>query len=212
MKKILSLGLFIIISCSFMVGCNSKITRDEIDEYEEQESTIEFGLKTASEKLDSVVTYSNLIWNTEDKKTIDELYQKMSSNLDYINEVEQKLNKISLDELSNFHNYMVEYKGTTQEKEDNKFMRIKCQYLLAKRKLAYADKIIDLYSDGTLSSEEYDKIKIIEFISDDPSNGSSNENVKKLQQELDKEYFLDSKELYDLYDKLKYMNEEDFNG
>lgn len=212
MKKILSLGLFIIICCSFMVGCNSKMTRDEIDKYEEQESTIEYGLKTASEKLDSVVAYSNLIWNTEDKKTIDDLYQKMSGNLDSINEVEQKLNKISLDELSNFHNYMFEYKGTTQEKEDNKFMRIKCQYLLAKRKLAYADKIIDLYSDGTLSSEEYDKIKIIEFISDDPSNGSSNENVKKLQQELDKEYFLDSKELYELYDKLKYMSEEDLNG
>lgn len=212
MKKILSLGLFIIISCGLMVGCNNKMTRDEINKYEQQETTIEYGLKTASEKFDSVVTYSNLIWNTEDKKTVDELYQKMHSNLDSINEVEQDLNKISLDELSNFHNYMVEYRGTTQEKEDNKFMSMKYQYLLAKRRLAYADKIIDLYSDGTLSSEEYDKIQSIEFISDNPSNGSSNENVKKLQQELDKEYFLDSKELYELYDKLKYMNEEDFNG
>jgi len=212
MKKILSLGLFIIICCGFMVGCNSKMTRDEIDKYEEQESTIEYGLKTASEKFDSVVNYSNLIWDTEDKKTIDELYQKMSSNLDYINEVEKNLNKISLDELSNFHNQMVEYRGTTQEKEDNKFMSVKYQYLLAKRRLAYADKIIDLYSDGTLSEEEYDKIQNIDLLADDQRIRSSNENVKKLQQELDKEYFLDSKELYELYDKLKYMSEEDLNG
>lgn len=212
MKKILSLGLFIIVCCGLMVGCKSKMTRNEINKYEEQELTIEYGLKAASEKLDSVITYSNLIWNTEDEKTIDELYQKMLSNLDFINQVEQDLNEISLDELSNFHNYMVEYRGTTQEKEDNKFMNVKYQYLLAKRTLAYADKIIDLYSDGTLSSEENDKIKIIEFISEDLSNGSSNENVKKLQQELDKEYFLDSKELYELHDKFKYMNEEELDG
>lgn len=212
MKKILSLGLFIIICCSFMVGCNKKITTDEINKYEKQELTIEYGLKASSEKLDSIISYSNLIWNTEDQKTVDELYQKMHDNLDFINQVSKDLNEISLDELSDFHNYMVEYRGTTQEKEDNKFMSVKYQYLLAKRTLAYADKIINLYSDGNLSSEENDKIKIIEFISEDLSNGSSNENVKKLQQELDKEYFLDSKELYELHDKFKYMNEEELDG
>lgn len=76
MKKILSLGLFIIICCGFMVGCKSKMTRDEIYKYEEQENKIEYNLKTASETLSSVITYSYLIWSIEDQKEIDDLYRK----------------------------------------------------------------------------------------------------------------------------------------
>lgn len=211
MKKILSLGILVLICCGFITGCNNKMSRDEISKYEEQETSIKYGLKTASEKFDSVVSYTHKIWITDDEETVNKLYQDMHDNLEMINAIEKDLSKISLDELSDYHNYMVEYKGTTQEKEDNNFMRIKYQYLLAKIRLAYADKIINLYSDGTLSSEEYDQIKNIELLADGQRIRSTSENIKKLQSELDKEYFLDSKELYDLYDKLKYMNEEDFN-
>ncbi|WP_419726217.1 hypothetical protein [Terrisporobacter petrolearius] len=212
MKKILSLGLFIIICGSFMVGCQSKMTRDDIDKYEEQENKIEYNLKTASETLNSVITYSDLIWSIEDQKEIDDLYRKMADNQDTIDQAERDLNKISLNKLLNFHNYMVEYRGTTQEKEDNKFMSMNYQYLLAKRRLAYADKIISLYSDGTLSSDEHDRIQNIDYLSTNYLNDDMNKNIKTLQDELDKEYSLDSKGLSELYGKLRYINEEELNG
>lgn len=211
MKKILSLGLFIIIFCGFMVGCKSKMTRDEIDKYEEQENKIEYNLKIASETLNSVITYSDLIWSIEDQKEIDDLYRKMTNKQDIIDQSERDLNEISLNKLLNFHNYMVEYRGTTQEKEDNKFMSMNYQYLLAKRRLAYADKIISLYSDGTLSSDEHDRIQNIDYLSTNYLNDDMNKKIKTLQDELDKEYSLDSKGLSELYDKLRYINEEELD-
>lgn len=212
MKKILSLGLFMIICCSFMVGCKNEMSRDEIDKYEEQESEIKYCLKTAGETLDSIITYSDLIWSIEDQKEIDDLYSKMTDKQDIIGQAVRNLNEISLNKLLKFHNYMVEYRGTTQEKEDNEFMSMNYQYLLAKRRLAYANEIISLYSDGNLSSEEYDIIQNIDYLSSNYLDDDANKKIKTLQDELDKEYSLDSKELSELYNKLRYTNKEELDG
>lgn len=208
-KKIITLGISLFMAMS-IVGCKNKMSREEIDKYEEQESKIEYCLKTASETLNSVITYSDLIWSIEDQKEIDDLYRKMTDKQDIIDQAIRDLNGISLNKLLKFHNYMVEYRGTTQEKEDNEFMSMNYQYLVAKRQLAYADKIISLYSDGSLSSEEYDIIQNIDYLS---SNYLDDENkkIKTLQDELDKEYSLDSEELSELYNKLRYINKEELD-
>lgn len=208
MKKILSLGLFIIICCSFMIGCSNKMTIDEIDKYEEQENNIKSDLNTSSEILKSIITYSDIIWAIDDQKEIDELYKKMLGKQDLIKETEDDLDRISLNKLLKFHNYMVEYKGTTQEKEDNEFISINYQYLLAKRRLAYSKEIISLYDDGTLSEEEYKKIENINYLSNNYLNDDFKKDIKALQDELDEKYSLDSKTLRELSDKLNKIVEE----
>lgn len=208
MKKILSLGLFIIICCSFMVGCSNKMSIDEIDKYEEQENNIKSDLNTSSEILKSIITYSDIIWAVDDQKEIDELYKKMLGKQDLIKETEDDLDRVSLNKLLKFHNYMVEYKGTTQEKEDNEFISINYQYLLAKRRLAYSKEIISLYDDGTLSEEEYKKIENINYLSNNYLNDDFKKDIKALQDKLDEKYSLDSKTLRELSDKLNKIVEE----
>lgn len=208
MKKILSLGLFMIICCSFMVGCSNKMSIDEIDKYEEQENNIKSDLNTSSEILKSIITYSDIIWAVDDQKEIDELYKKMLGKQDLIKETEDDLDRVSLNKLLKFHNYMVEYKGTTQEKEDNEFISINYQYLLAKRRLAYSKEIISLYDDGTLSEEEYKKIENINYLSNNYLNDDFKKDIKTLQDKLDEKYSLDSKTLRELSDKLNKIVEE----
>lgn len=211
MKKILSLGLILGLCGSLMVGCG-KMSREDIDEYGRQEDSINYNLNNASETLDNIILYSSLIWGIDDQKRIDEFCKKLTNYQKEINELTKDLNKISLDELSKFHDYMVEYKGTTQEEEDIKFMVIKYNFLLAKTKLAFADKIMNLYKDGSLSYEDNEEIKMIESISDDPSYKISDDEAKKIRQELDKDYFLDSKELLELYNKLTNINKGELDG
>lgn len=208
MKKILSLGLFMIICCSFMIGCSNKMSIDEIDKYEEQENNIKSDLNTSSEILKSIITYSDIIWAVDDQKEIDELYKKMLGKQDLIKETEDDLDRVSLNKLLKFHNYMVEYKGTTQEKEDNEFISINYQYLLAKRRLAYSKEIISLYDDGTLSEEEYKKIENINYLSNNYLNDDFKKDIKALQDKLDEKYSLDSKTLRELSDKLNKIVEE----
>lgn len=208
MKKILSLGLFMIICCSFMIGCGNKMSIDEIDKYEEQENNIKSDLNTSSEILKSIITYSDIIWAVDDQKEIDELYKKMLGKQDLIKETEDDLDRVSLNKLLKFHNYMVEYKGTTQEKEDNEFISINYQYLLAKRRLAYSKEIISLYDDGTLSEEEYKKIENINYLSNNYLNDDFKKDIKTLQDKLDEKYSLDSKTLRELSDKLNKIVEE----
>lgn len=212
MYKKLSLGLFIIIFCSFVVGCSNKMSMDEIDGYEERENNIKSDLSTASDILDDIISYSDTIWMTEDQKEIDKIYNNMLEKQDLIKEIEDNLNKIQLNKLEEFHNYMVEYKGTTQEKEDNEFRGINFQYLLAKRRLAYSKEIISLYDDGTLSEEEYGKIEDIDFLSSyylKDDDDTFKKDTRDLQNSLDKKYSLDSKTLRELSDKLDEITSEE---
>lgn len=212
MRRMLSLGLFMIICSSFMVGCSNKMSMDKMDRYKQQESDLESDLESAVDVLDDIIFNSNMIWVTDNQKEIDKEWSKILDKEKSIKKIENNLQKISLNKLLKYHNYMVEYKGTTQEKEDNEFIVANYQYLLIKRKLAYSKEIISLYEDSNLSAKEYEKIEDIKFLSNyflEDDEDEFPKDTKKLQNDLDEKYSLDSKTLRELYDKVVEMEDED---
>lgn len=211
MRRMLSLGLFMIMCSSFMVGCSNKMSMDKIGECEQQENDLESDLESATDIFKSIDINSDIIWSTDDQKEIDKAWGRISDKEESIKEIEDNLKKISLNKLLKYHNHMVEYRGTTQEHEDNEFIRVNYQYLLTKRRLACSKEIISLYDDGNISEEEHNKIIKIGILSClylKYDEDSTMNDVQILQRDLDEKYSLDSKTLRELHYKVEKMEDE----
>lgn len=205
MKKILSLGLFIIICCGFIVGCQSKMSEEEMDNLKNQESLIHSSSTDILTILCDTIDYSYELFADNSKEIIDANKNRILNTSKDVKMYEDALDKISLDNLKKFHNYLVEYKGTTQEQEDIEFNEIKYKYLLSRRQLAYTKEIIELCSNNNLSKEVFDRIKNIKILQENviSENNNNKKEVMELQNELDKKYNTNSKELYDIESKVK---------
>ncbi|MDU6996603.1 MAG: hypothetical protein E6356_17245 [Terrisporobacter othiniensis] len=205
MKKILSLGLFIIISCGFMIGCQSKMSEEEMDNLKNQESLIYSSSTDILTILCDTIDYSYELFADNSKEIIDANKNRILNTSEDVEMYEKALDNISLDNLKNYHNYLVEYKGTTQEQEDIEFNEIKYKYLLSRRQLAYTKEIIELCSNDNLSKEVFDRIKNIKILQENviSENDNDKKEVIELQNELDNKYKIDSKELYDIESKVK---------
>lgn len=205
MKKILSLGLFIIISCGLMVGCSNKISEEDVDNLKNQESSVYSNSTDIFTMLCDTIDYSYELFADNSKEIIDANKHRILNTSEDVEMYEKALDNISLDNLKNYHNYLVEYKGTTQEQEDINFNKMKYTYLLSKRQLAYTKEIIELCSNDNLSKEVFDRIKNIKILQENiiSENNNNKKEVIELQNELDKKYDIDSKELYDIESKVK---------
>lgn len=210
MKKLLSLGLVLVL-CGSLTACGNKMSVEKIDEYKKQEDDITSYYNKTHDMIEDVKENTDIIWESDDKEEQEDAYIKISDNVDVINEYARELKKISLDKLQEFHNYMVEYKGTTQSEEDYNFIKINYNYLMAKRRLAYLDKIMSFYKDGVLGADECIMIDDIATLSNVVINeeGKVEKNLKDLQFELDEEYGLDSESLYELERKMYRFKESD---
>lgn len=205
MKKILSIGLFIIICCGLMVGCKSKMSEEEMENLKNQESLIHSSSTDTLTILCDTIDYSYELFADNSKEIIDANKNRILNTSKDVKMYEDALDNISLDNIKNYHNYLVEYKGTTQEQEDIEFNEIKYKYLLSRRQLAYTKEIIELCSDDNLSKEVFDRIKNIKILQENiiSENNNDKKEVVELQNELDKKYGIDSKELYDIESKVK---------
>lgn len=205
MKKILSLGLFIIICCGFIVGCGNKMSEEDMSNLKNQESSVYSNSTNIYTMSCDVLEYSYELFKDNDKETILLNKNRVLNASGEVKTYESILDGISLDKLKSYHNYSVEYKGTTQEEEDIKFNKTKYNYLLSKRQLAYTKEVIELCGNDNLSGEVFNRIKNIKILQE--TIVSENNNYKKevieLQNELDKKYNIDSKELYDIESKVK---------
>lgn len=210
MKKIFGLGLVLVL-CGSLTACGNKMSVEKIDEYKKQEDDITSYYNKTHEMIKDVKENTNVIWESDDKDKQEEAYIKISDNAEAINEYSRELKKISLDKLQEFHNYMVEYKGTTQSEEDYNFIKINYNYLMTKRRLAYLDKMISYYDDGSLRADECIMIDDIATLSNVviSEEDEVEKNLKDLQSELDKEYDLDSESLYELERKMHRFKEND---
>lgn len=194
-KKYKSRGLLILLMVFLilnLVGCSNKMSEDDIEKYEKQESLIYTESTNINNMLYNILNYPKII-----EKVLDEE--------DNVEEYENKLNSVSLKGLKKYHNYMVEYKGTTQEEEDVKFNKVKYKYLLAKRDLAYTEELLGLYENDTLSDEVESRIYDIKFLYENSITQDSEvgQEILDLQKELDKKYDIDSSEIYDLESRLQ---------
>lgn len=203
MKKIFSLGSILLL-CGILTACSNEMNVEQIDEYKKQEENITLYYNKTHDMIKDVKENTNTIWESDDKEEQEDAYIKISENVELINEYSKELKQISLDELQEFHNYMVEYQGTTQSEEDYNFIKINYDYLMTKRRLAYLDKMISYYNDGSLGADECIMIDDITTLSKVVISEEDNveKNLKDLQFELDKEYNLDSESLYELERKM----------
>lgn len=203
MRKILSLGL-VLVSCGILTACSNEMNVEKIDEYKKQEEDITLYYNETHDMIKDVKENTNIIWESEDKEEQEDAYTKISDNVELINEYSKKLKQISLDELQDFHNYMVEYQGTTQSEEDYNFIKVNYNYLMTKRRLAYLDKMVSYYDDGSLRADECIMIDDITTLSNVVISEEDDveKNLKDLQLKLDEEYDLDSESLYELERKM----------
>ncbi|WP_419726218.1 hypothetical protein [Terrisporobacter petrolearius] len=205
MKKLLSLGLFIIVCCGFIVGCGNKMSEEDMSNLKNQESSVYSNSTNIYTMLCDTIDYSYELFADNSKEITDANKNRILNTSKDVEMYEDVLDNISLDKLKNYHNYLVEYKGTTQEEEDIEFNKTKYKYLLSKRQLAYTKEVIELCNNDNLSGEVFDRIKNIKILQE--TIVSENNNYKKevieLQNELDKKYNIDSKELYDVESKVK---------
>lgn len=210
MKKLLILGLILVL-CGTLVACSSKMSVEKIDEYKKQEDDIVSYYNETHDMMKNVKENTKIIWESDDEDEQEDAYIKISDDAELLNEYGRELNKISLDELRDFHNYMVEYKGTTQSEEDYNFIKINYNYLMAKRRLAYLDKIMSFYDDGSLRADECIMIDDTATLSNVVISEEDDveKNLKDLQFELDEEYGLDSESLYELERKMYRFKESD---
>ena len=205
MKKILSLGLFIIICCSFMVGCSNKMTDEEMDKYCDYESEIE------SMNMDS----------NQIKKRVDEYIEKFdipdiqytlrinSGDLerykDELKEYNEKLNSMDVSKFKKFYENVSEYRGSNKKEEQDNYENTKKKIFDIKRKFAYYSEIIPYISDNEITESESKEIKQLQELS---LYHIDNETLEMFPTRFTDE---DIKKQNDIYEKYN-INEEELDG
>lgn len=200
MKKILSLGLIVGL-CISVVGCSKKMSVDEIEECSKTESHIEMYYSKTSITFESLMKRFKLALIGTGEVDIEGAEKDISE----LNECKIMIDELKLNDLKKYHDYMVEYKGSTQGEEDYKFIEKNYEYLTSKRLLAYTEEIESYLKDDELSTQELVNVKGLKklwFGAISFDNDVVDEVLKTFQFDLDKKYGIDSQELYDIQQKM----------
>ena len=166
MKRIFSLGLVLGLCGSLIVGCSNSMSDDDLEKCKEYEEYLGLYSQNADEIYDRLIelTTESEDMGDGDKSVLinGEKYKIISAKND--------LNQVSLKDLEKYHDYMVEYRGTTQEEEDTSFLVTKYSCMKALLNLEYANAIVSLYEDGNISDEDLNMINNINEVRSLPVN------------------------------------------
>lgn len=207
MKNLLSLGLILVL-CGSLVGCG-KLSEEKIEQCKEYEKLLD----VRSEDID---------------KTYDDIYKRAVTNDDMgygkiepiitigenaITNDENDLNEVSMDDLKKYHDYLVEYKETTQEEEDNNFIITESKYMRNMLTLSYANEILSLYNGEELSKDDIKMVEKIDEVRNMPVNkhlaeGGELNKIRTSVYEragIDYDEYIDIvRKANDIYDKQEY--------
>lgn len=166
MKRIISLGLVLGLCGSLMVGCGNSISDDDLKNCKEYEENLELYSENANEIYDKLI---ELTTESEDMGDADKKVLITGEKYKIIN-AKDDLNQVSLRDLEKYHDYMVEYRGTTQEEEDISFLLTKYGRMKTLLNLEYANAIVSLYEDKDISDEDLSIINNIDEVRSLPIN------------------------------------------
>lgn len=147
----------LIIAVIFIRTSETKVTSENMNSYTQQESEIRMINSRINEyyrELIDMTIRGNALAKDDEEATI-VAYKYM------IDDAIENINKISLEDLAKYHEFLVEYMGTTEEEEYNYFLATESFYYETKLYASYCNKIIELYEDKEFSEDD---IKIIENI------------------------------------------------
>lgn len=163
MKKILSLGLVLVL-CSGLVACS--MSEEKIEQCKEYEEL----LNVITQEVDETYTdiYERAI--TNDDMGYGDIEAVITIGENDIISKNNSLNEVSMDDLKKYHDYLVDYRGTTQEEEDNNFMITKSVYMVNTLTLSYASEIMSLYNGEELSKDDIEMVKKIDEVKNMPVN------------------------------------------
>lgn len=163
MKKILNLGLILVL-CGNLVGC--EMSEEKIEQCKEYEELLDVTTQDVDETYNDI--YERAV--TNDDMGYGEIEPVITIGENAITNHENDLNEVSMDDLKKYHDYLVEYRGTTQEEEDNNFMITKSVYMVNTLTLSYASEIMSLYNGEELSKDDIEMVKKIDEVKNMPVN------------------------------------------
>lgn len=153
MKKILSLGFILVLCGSLMMGCgNVKLTEDEVEKCRKYESDLVMTIERAEDTYNSIVTGVDAINSS---------IESGFGNPDYLIELDNNsieatksyVNEVSIEDLENYHNYLVDYEGSDKDEEYERFIMYKSLHMGGNVELAFASQIMDLYNTDMSTDE-----------------------------------------------------------
>lgn len=163
MKKIFSLGLILMLCCS-LTACG--LSEEKIEQCKEYEELLDVRTQNVDEVYNEI--YKRAI--TNDDMGYGKIKPVITIGENAVINYENDLNEVSMDDLKKYHDYLVEYRGTTQEEEDNNFIIIKSKYMRNMLTLSYASEILSLYNDEELSKDDIEIVKKIDEVRNMPVN------------------------------------------
>ena len=153
MKKILSLGLVLVLCSGLMMGCNNvKLTEDEVEKCREYESNLDTTIERANDTYDSIISGVDAITSS---------IESGFGNPDYLIELDNNsieatksyVNEVSIEDLENYHNYLVDYEGFDENEEYEKLIISKAMHMGGNLELAFASQIMSLYNTDMSTDE-----------------------------------------------------------
>lgn len=163
MKKIFSFGLVLIL-CGSLTACG--MSEEKIEQCREYEEL----LNVTTQNIDEAYTdiFERAI--TNDDMGYGEIKPVITIGEDTVTNHANDLNEVSMDDLKKYHEYLVDYRGTTQEEEDNNFIITKSKYMRNMLTLSYASEILSLYNSEELSKDDIEIVKKIDEVRNMPVN------------------------------------------
>lgn len=163
MKKLLSLGFILVLCSGLMMGCgNVKLTEDEVEKCRKYESDLVMTIERVEDTYNSIVTGVDAINSS---------IESGFGNPDYLIELDNNsieatksyVNEVSIEDLENYHNYLVDYEGSDKDEEYERFIMYKSLHMGGNVELAFASQIMDLYNTDMSTDEiKYMAVKIDE--------------------------------------------------
>ncbi|MCC3866971.1 hypothetical protein [Terrisporobacter mayombei] len=165
MRKILSLGLFIIVCCGFMVGCQSKMSNEEMEKYCDYESDIESMNMDSNQIKKRVDEYIEKFDIPDIEYTLNINSDDLECYKDELKEYNEKLNSMDISKFKNFYENAQEYRGTNKKEEHDKYEKTQKKIFNIKRKFAYYSEIIPYILDDKITESERKEIKQLQELS-----------------------------------------------
>lgn len=173
MYKKLMVAILMLIGMS-MIGCSNKINKEDVDN---QVNIIKECFDESHEVMNNINGY------------LDNDGSDLIGQTDNVDKIEEKLKDVSIDDIENIY-----------INEDD-FKKIKFDYLFTQRRIACEKEILKMYDDDNSFSED-EFSKALNLINASNTVGEITEKIEEIQNKIDSEYGLDSKEINKLGSEL----------
>ncbi|MCC3866973.1 hypothetical protein [Terrisporobacter mayombei] len=193
MKKILSLGLFIIICCGFMVGCKSEMSEDDVINESKNIENVEMELYALTDKIDEKV---ESIHEAKNQLDSEKYYKELCELKKQFDECKKKQDKLNIDGVKEYYRNLYD-KGN--DDAGLQFEYAKDSQKSIKKYISLYTEIFTYFDDDVLTYDEYCHALDIQLITRRldfyKSDDEDNKEEYKFQEELKKKYDLNYEEV-----------------